>query len=527
MLYWICPECGQECSPAIRECPTCTAPPASPSAASGPASANGGLLSLAQNFPPAPLSLDLASAPPSRKTLLATNGHEPSTGGAVATLENVATLEDEPTVEIVAPAEKQEEPPPLSKNLAMLDPVLFQPSCAVRIAPVKPVAAAVPPRAPAPQVPLHVAPARASAALPLGKPIPGAEIRMEPASGEECFAAPETAEPLPSRRRSVAFVRPELPLADSSHIAHSGLAPLPRLLAQSVAGPAGHICAPSAYGPGIPASVPSGLAPGESLSALLRGLEIEAQEADRQGVQAIESSFAEQPGTLLLSAPAEIVQAPAPPCEQWMGTAKPRFTAVEPESGGRAALIGPRAPTLAGPTLPPQLLNFGQQPAGFRALRKRMPLWPFAMVGVLLLALLGVVRYYGQDRGGTPISAALPAPIKKILSTPRFRVDEEHPAARSVEVAGIRILTPPRRKPQVQFVVINHSASEITGLDIHLAVSSADAATDAPLFTVSSIVSSLGPEQSREIRVDVNSPLQPSDIPDWQSLRTQVLIGRE
>ena len=33
MLYWICPECGHECSPAIRECPTCTAPPRAAEAA--------------------------------------------------------------------------------------------------------------------------------------------------------------------------------------------------------------------------------------------------------------------------------------------------------------------------------------------------------------------------------------------------------------------------------------------------------------------------------------------------------------
>src|SRR5579862_5499829 len=56
MLYWICPECGHECSPAIRECPTCTAPPAakpagvSPAGVSNPGPSNNELLSLAQNF---------------------------------------------------------------------------------------------------------------------------------------------------------------------------------------------------------------------------------------------------------------------------------------------------------------------------------------------------------------------------------------------------------------------------------------------------------------------------------------------
>jgi hypothetical protein len=420
------------------------------------------------------------------------------------------------------------DPPPLSTNLATPNRITFQPTDAVRIAAVKPIPTAAPLRVPSPQIPVHVALARGlTDALPQAKPVPGGEIRFQPASGEEHFAVTETAEPLASRRRSVAFVRTELPLVETGGMALSALAPLTRPLPHSRIGLAGQLSAPSAYRPGAPASVSSGLAPGESLVALLHELQKQAEDADRQGIQAIESSFASRPSTPLLAAPAEVVEAPAPPSEKWIGSAKPRFTAVAPESAGRAALIGPRAPTLAGPTLPPQLLNFGQQPAGFRAPRKRMPLWPFGVVLILLLALLGVFRYFGQDRDGAQISAALPAPIKKVLSTPRFRVAEEHPAARSVEVAGIRILTPPRRKPQVQFVVINHSASEITGLDIRLAVSAADAASNAPLFTVSSIVSSLGPEQSREIRVDVNSPLQPSDIPDWQSLRTQVLIGRE
>lgn len=566
MLYWICPECGQECSPAVRECPTCTAPPASPSAASGSTAASGELLSLAQNFPPAPSPAVLASPAGSRKTALSTNGHETSGGGGIAVAEeeqapplskNLATFDRVPFhpsgAVSIAPAQPaptalapqipfpqipshsatgssvaalEEQAPPFSKNLATLDRLSFQPSDAVHVVPVQPVSAAVTGRVPAPQIPLHSEPARSIVTLPPGRLVPGGEIRLEPASGEQRFATPETTEPLPSRRRSVAFVRTELPLAQSGGMTLGNLAPLPRLLPHSGTDAAGQAFAPAAYAPRAIASVSSSLEPAESLSALLWGLQTEAAEADRRGVQAIESSFAAQPATPLLAAPAEIVQAPAPPCEKWMGTAKPKFTPVEPESAGRAALIGPRAPTLAGPTLPPQLLNFGQQPAGIESRRKRFKTWPLVLVGALLLTFIAL-QYYPQGGGSRTLPAALPAPISKVFSAPHSRVAEEHPAARSVEVAGFRILTPPRRKPQVQFLVINHSASEITGLNIHIAVSSQDGASDAPLFSVSSIVPSLGPEQSKEIRVDVNSTLDPSDIPDWQRLRTQVLIGRE
>src|ERR1700733_4865849 len=37
MLYWICPECGGECSPAIRECPVCAGTPEISPASAGPA----------------------------------------------------------------------------------------------------------------------------------------------------------------------------------------------------------------------------------------------------------------------------------------------------------------------------------------------------------------------------------------------------------------------------------------------------------------------------------------------------------
>ena len=122
---------------------------------------------------------------------------------------------------------------------------------------------------------------------------------------------------------------------------------------------------------------------------------------------------------------------------------------------------------------------------------------------------------------------AAPVPRTKAAPAPRVRVVEEHPAARSVEVAGIRIVMGANKKPQLQYHVINHSASEITGLNIHIAVRSVEALGDAPLCSVSSVVASLGPNQSKEIHTDLDSSVIPSAIPDWHSLRTEILIARQ
>jgi hypothetical protein len=96
-----------------------------------------------------------------------------------------------------------------------------------------------------------------------------------------------------------------------------------------------------------------------------------------------------------------------------------------------------------------------------------------------------------------------------------------------VEVAGIRIVTGPNKRPQLQYIVVNHSASELTGLNIRIAVRSVEDLAGPPLFSISSVVASLGPNQSKEMRTELDSSAKPSTIPDWQSLRTEVLIARQ
>lgn len=221
--------------------------------------------------------------------------------------------------------------------------------------------------------------------------------------------------------------------------------------------------------------------------------------------------------------------APAPPAEQWLRSQKPKFTPVAPDSAGRAAVIaGPQTPTLAGPSLPRQLRQFAHQPSGLRPRGTRWPAWPLSLlaVTVVILVVVSAVQYFAGYRDTRTASAAPPAQTAKAAPV-RSPIFQEHPAARSVEVAGIRIVNTPGKRPQVHFIVINHASTELTGLNIRIAVRSADSPGDAPLFTVSNVVSSLGPNQSKEVHADVSASIPASEIPDWQSLRTDVLVGRQ
>src|SRR5579862_8910120 len=347
MLYWICPECGHECSPAVRECPTCTA--AEKTAPSVQSSSD--LLTLAQNFEPAPL-LNTASY---RNLVSATNGHSAPVAAAV--------IDDEDTVELVlSPADRAQlasaeiasaeiasmvEPlvesakdpiPEPSSELASFEAVL-QP---FRLADAKPAKAEV-----SPASCRSTAPALVAAKIPQSDPwlkpaglAPIGNVAFQAAPGRLPKAHEQQTEPVPSRRRSVAFVRGAMPGGEKSVLGAESFAatddePLKPVTATSTV-------TDTKIGPLDPKPARLALVAshlhlgGESLSEILRALERSAEELERSAIRAIQDSFQEQPATLMLSEPREIVTAPAPPSEQWMRSPKLVFTAREPDGVGLA-----------------------------------------------------------------------------------------------------------------------------------------------------------------------------------------------
>jgi hypothetical protein len=427
--------------------------------------------------------------------------------------------------------------PELSRNLVPLDGGTIQAARPHLLEPMKPALTPVPTRISYPAVGAAATATHTEVGLKPAGPQPAGEIKFRAAGGGQSVTLDQLADPLPSMRPSVAFVRAELPAADHSGLAladlaeapsHSSDARLKPVVPHRNGQPSDGISAPLAYQAGGPSLVSSRLKlAGESLAELMNALKVSAEELDRSGIQTIQASFLEKPAVGLLAAPTEIVTAPVPCVEQRMRSQKPVFNATAPADTGRAAvMIGPQSPTLAGPSLPPQLLNLHKN-SSLQGTGKRMSSWPLAVLVVVVVLLGGasLFQFATQDRDTKAASPA--APVQPAKAAPRVRVVEEHPAARSVEVAGVRVVSGPNKKPQLEYIVINHSSNEVTGLNVRIAVRSVEGLAGAPLFSVSSVVASLGPDQSKEIRTDLDSSVQPADIPDWQSLRTEVLVARQ
>jgi hypothetical protein len=193
----------------------------------------------------------------------------------------------------------------------------------------------------------------------------------------------------------------------------------------------------------------------------------------------------------------------------------------------RDLMWGVQTPPLAGPVVPNQLRNLTEQNGARqgRARRKAvLPAWTvsFLIALTLFLAVGSLLQYLAANRDAKAAAAPSQAsdPSGSTVAT------GNQPASKLVEVTGLRVASGPNRRPQLAFIVVNHSANQLSGVGLQIAVRSASSSDGvAPLFRVSTTIASLGPYQSREFRAELDPEVHATEIPDWQSLRADVHIN--
>src|SRR5580693_684743 len=92
MLCWICPECGRDCSPAVRECPACAEQGQSQAQSQKQSNFTQGVLSMVESLRAVPSVPLLAPAPEQYLLFGLTNGH------SSAVSQSAVMIEEEPAV---------------------------------------------------------------------------------------------------------------------------------------------------------------------------------------------------------------------------------------------------------------------------------------------------------------------------------------------------------------------------------------------------------------------------------------------
>src|ERR1700730_7680855 len=96
MLHWTCPDCGTDCSPTVRECPTCKDAPV-PVAPPVEESVTNGVLALARSL--ASTNVPLLAPAPQQLLLVAANGHSNGTTPPAAFQEEHVAIPEDQTIE--------------------------------------------------------------------------------------------------------------------------------------------------------------------------------------------------------------------------------------------------------------------------------------------------------------------------------------------------------------------------------------------------------------------------------------------
>ena len=113
----------------------------------------------------------------------------------------------------------------------------------------------------------------------------------------------------------------------------------------------------------------------------------------------------------------------------------------------------------------------------------------------------------------------------KAATTPQPVAASSNPVAKYIELVGIRVTEKSPGKLHVQFAVVNHSDADIgdVTMTVNLRPTTAKPG-DPPMVTFSTKVPSLGPEELKEVSVEVPTKLRAYELPDWQFLKSDFQI---
>ena len=101
----------------------------------------------------------------------------------------------------------------------------------------------------------------------------------------------------------------------------------------------------------------------------------------------------------------------------------------------------------------------------------------------------------------------------------------DNPVAKYIELVGFRIRERTPGHLLVHFGVVNHSEGDIGDLKMTVNLTTTAAKPgDAPLITFPAQVSGVGPNDLKDVTVEVPTKMRVYELPDWQFLKADFVI---
>jgi hypothetical protein len=222
-------------------------------------------------------------------------------------------------------------------------------------------------------------------------------------------------------------------------------------------------------------------------------------------------------------------QAPQPQAQQ------PYYQQPPPPQQAPPGYYPPQAQT-APPNYPPQPPNYPPQPqapppgyypmpaAPGSARRFNLPVWLMTILFALAIAgvVFGILWMVSTNRGSEGNG---PAPIAAVESPAAKPGAKTNSFQKYIEVAGVRfVLDAKKKNTMAKFVLINHSETDIDGLAGNVTIWGRTQKSEEDAQGTFTFTTTLGPFESKELSVPLNTKRKIYELGDWQNLTTDVQI---
>jgi hypothetical protein len=183
--------------------------------------------------------------------------------------------------------------------------------------------------------------------------------------------------------------------------------------------------------------------------------------------------------------------------------------------------------TLPGPMLTRRLVKFLDRelnPIAPAILRVKKPLIPGWMASALIIGTVLGAGFTGVIAFVRPAAEAKRnAPAEVQTSAPTPTSTSASPPTQSIEVTGFRLHIDPAKKPEIQYLVVNHTSTRWNGNTVNVTLYALDAkAGQPPVCKFQFIAPNLGPYQAKEMTSAIEQLPRPLTLPDWEDLRAAV-----
>jgi hypothetical protein len=117
-----------------------------------------------------------------------------------------------------------------------------------------------------------------------------------------------------------------------------------------------------------------------------------------------------------------------------------------------------------------------------------------------------------------------PAPDKAVPETPGTPTNS---LSKQIEVTGFRFVTPANKKPEIHYLVVNHSALALNDVTVFVTLHSGNAKPgQPPLSRFSFRAPNVPAFESKEMSSTIEKVTQPMALPEWQDVKVDVAIGQ-